>query len=50
MPTILVSEATKKALETLKLHPRESYNAVIERVVIPKATITLPTEQRTETA
>jgi predicted transcriptional regulator len=34
--TIQVEEETKKMLEVLKLHPRESYNAVIKRLAESK--------------
>lgn len=33
---IKISEATKKALDDLKVHPRETYDDVINRVVILK--------------
>ena len=34
--TIQVNKKVKKQLDVLKLHPRESYNDVIERLIIMK--------------
>jgi len=34
--SIKISEATKKGLDTLKVHPRETYDDVISRLVEEK--------------
>jgi hypothetical protein len=33
MPTVNITEKTKAELDSIKVHPRESYNDVVARIV-----------------